>query len=297
MVVHETKGWPALNKGADMFVTHFLGGDGVTTQLFISGDGTVMQGMELPRKTHHARPLNDSALGSETGHGWGNYRGNDHIGPYSSSDHTKVPVVDPDHPDPNDPLHCKHDENGKIVLKEGATYGTFQPLHRMDGTHGMPNNFWLPLSGNDAMAAATDDDLPGIKFWVRHQGFDEVVIGLWTTPEYSGPWREPQRVPEMLFTDAQYRAWSLLARWVAEAFLIPRNFALYPHKTRVGGSASGAAGHGMLSDADSFAAIVLADEGLSRSPTTFGLAAGTVPTQAQLTRRLPGCCSASRKRH
>lgn len=264
MVVHETSGWPARIKGADMFSDHFLPGaghhhDGITTQLFVSGDGSVLLGMELPRKTHHARPLNSSAIGSETGHGWGNYFGNTHLGPYSSSDDTMLP--DPHHP-------------GEFI--KGPTYGAVRPLHRRLTNH------WLPLSGNDAMAAPGDDDIPGVKFWVRHTSFDEVVVGLWTTAQYEGPWREPQRVPEMLFTDRQYRAWALLARYVAESLLLPRNVALLPHKTRSHGDALGTPAHGMLTDDASFAEIVLADEGLSRSPTTFGLAAGAVPAEEQL---------------
>ena len=42
--------------------------DGITAQFDISGDGTVMEGMEPPRMAHHARPLNASSIGSETGH-------------------------------------------------------------------------------------------------------------------------------------------------------------------------------------------------------------------------------------
>ena len=101
--------------------------------------------------------------------------------------------------------------------------------------------------------------------------------------------REAQRVPEMLFSEAQYRGWALLARWICEGFLVPRNFAILPHKTRVPGYGLHGSAHGMLRDAGppprppaSFSAIVLADEALSRSPATFGLPAGAVPTDADL---------------
>ena len=274
MVVHETSGWPSRARGADMFRVAFLPGDGhphtgETTQLYVSGDGTVVQGMEPPGATFHATFVNSWAMGSETGHGWGNYH-EDHIGPYTSSDETMV--ADPDHPG---------------HLKKGPHYGeAAAPLRRKP--------LWVPLSGNDAMAADVDDDLPGIKFWVQAVEGPEVLVELWTTPRYVGPLREPQRVPEMLFTEAQYRSWALLGRWIAEAFLLPRNFPLLPAKTRSGGHASANGAHGMVSDAASFASIVLADEGLSRSPATFGLAAGAVPTAAALTAAYPGGRNADR---
>ena len=63
----------------------------------------------------------------------------------------------------------------------GPTYGAVRPLHRRPGEH------WLPLSGNDAMAAPGDNDIPGVKFWVRHASFAEVVVRWWTTAQYAGP--------------------------------------------------------------------------------------------------------------
>ena len=35
-----------------------------------------------------------------------------------------------------------------------------------------PNhNFWLPLHGANSIANPEDDDLPGIKFFARHESF------------------------------------------------------------------------------------------------------------------------------
>lgn len=269
MVVHETSGWPYRARGRDMFRIAFLPGvdhphRGETTQFYVSGDGTVIQGMEPPKVTFHANFINFWALGSETGHGWGNYH-EDHIGPYTSSDETLV--ADPDHPG---------------HLKKGPHYGeAAAPLRIRPASH------WLPLSGNDAMAAAGDDDVPGLKFWVQPEEGPEILVTLWTTPRYNGPWREPQRVPEMQFSERQYRTWALLGRFLAEEFLLPRNFPLLPHKTRSGGHALGNAAHGMLNDAASFASIVLADEGLSRSPATF-LAAGVAISGDALRAAYPG---------
>jgi hypothetical protein len=248
LVVHETSGLSARADAAASLRAHFgttaptaakphpPARDGITAQFDVSGDGTVMEGLEPPRKSHHARPLNDSSIGSETGHAWGNYGGNNHLGPYNTTEHGHL---------------------------------TAMPNH----------NGWLPLSGNDVNNGP--DDLPGIKLWVKAHG-DEVIVGAWTTANYAGPWREAQQVPEMLFSEAQYRSWALLARWICEGFLIPRNFAILPHKTRVTGYGLHGSTHGMLHDGASFAAIVLADEALSRSPATFGLPGGTVPTAAAL---------------
>ena len=124
-----------------------------------------------------------------------------------------------------------------------------------------------------------------------------MVVGNWTTPRYNGPWRQPQRVPEMLFTEGHYRAWALLARWIAEEYLLPRNFSLLPNKVRDGGFGD-VGSHSMMSDAASFSAIVLADEGLSRSPQTFGLPAAPVPpTAAALQAAYPGGVAGNRNTH
>jgi hypothetical protein len=264
LVVHETSGWPTRNRGEEMFYSAFLPGaghshSGETTQLYVAGDGTVLKGMDLPLLTWHATFVNGWAIGAETGHGWGNYRANDYIGPFTSSDETRVP--DPAHP-------------GERM--KGPTYGNPVPLTaRTSGR-------WVALSGDGTIDDAGDDDLPGIKFFIRHQGLSEVIISSWITARYAGPWRQTQRVPEMLFTEAQYRSWALLARWVAEEYLLPRNFPVLPHKSRSSGLGATGGLHGMIRDAASFSAIVLADEALSRSPQTFLLPAGTVLTAVDL---------------
>ncbi len=263
MVVHETSGWPARKNGSEMFFRAFLAGPGhphtgETTQLYVAGDGTVLLGMELPQRTQHATFVNDWSLAAETGHGWGNYRSNQHLGPFTTTDETMIPNPNPTHKPP---------------FIKGPTNGNLIPLRAK------PGNRWIPLGGDGTIDDVADDDLPGIKLFVRHASFSEVVVGWWTTGRYTGPWRQPQRVPEMLFTEAQYRSWALLARYVAEEFLLPRNFPLLPHKTRA--ASSGTSGsHGMIRDAASFSAIVLADEALSRSPRTFGLPASQAPPTA-----------------
>jgi hypothetical protein len=212
------------------------------TQLFISSDGTIMQGMELPRRTVHGNQVNDRSIGVETGHPYGNYAGNDLIGPWSET--------------------RSKEDNTQVALRRMA--------------------YWFPLSGNDRMDDADDDDLPGLKFWaVDHP--PEVEVALWTTPRFNGPWRNVVRVPECLFGEQQYRAWALLARWAAEEFLIPRNVPLYPSKSRVRGIGDEHGAHDMFDGgAERYREIVLADEGLSRSPRALGLPADSpVPPTAE----------------
>ncbi|MBE2315699.1 hypothetical protein DVA67_006915 [Solirubrobacter sp. CPCC 204708] len=271
LVVHETAGWSGRRNGEEMFEGEYLPGKGrhkgLTTQLYIAGDGTVMLGMELPRKSAHANFVNGWALGCETGHGWGNFKHTAHIGPWTTTDETLVD--DPDNP-------------GK--KKPGPTNGNLIPLRAK------PSNHWIALSGDGTLESEADDDLPGLKFYIRVKDFPgEIVLGTWTTGRYVGPWRQQLRVPEMVFNEHQYRSWALLARYVAEQHLLPRNFSLYPWKNRSGGFGDAGTGHhGMLDDAGRFAQIVLADEGLSRSPQTFGLPAGTVLTEAALQATYPG---------
>jgi hypothetical protein len=258
LVVHETSGFPPAINGRNMFVEHFAPtGDGVTSSLYVAGDGTVMQGMQLPNRTAHAGFVNDRSIGCETGHGWGNYEHESHLGPFTSTDETMIP----------DPAHPGH------LKMSGALLAV--PVVKA-------SNFWRALSGNANFAVAADDDLPGIKFYVRVRSFDEVALSMWTTARYAGPWRQPQRAPEMLFNEPHYRSWALLARWIAEEFVLPRNFPVLPHKVRTPGE--GASGnHGTLRDAATFSAIVLADEALARSPHTFGLpAAPAIPSAADL---------------
>jgi hypothetical protein len=277
MVVHETSGWATRGRGAGMFDEAFLPGPdhphtGETTQLYVSGDGTVMLGMELPQETWHATFVNDWAFGSETGHGWGNYKSNDHLGPATSTDERKT-LPNPAPPPatiPNPAL------GGPTALRMLA------------------RNRWMPLSGNDDMTDPAHEDLPGIKMWARHAGFDEVLITWWTTVGYNGPWRQEQRVPEMLFSEQQYRAWALMARYIAERWLLPRNVPLLPHKMRAAGNGVNVGPHSLINDAASFAAMVLADEGVSRSPATFGLPAAPVPPiNARLQARYPSGLNAA----
>ena len=215
----------------------------------------------MPNRTAHAGFTNAWALGSETGQaGCGAiYKGNDHIGPFTTTDETTV--ANPRPP----PANIPSPTNGQLIALRFEAKGT-------SGS---------PLSGNSAIANPADDDLPGIKFFVRSASFtgggrrdvdDRALCGV------RGDSRNA--CPRCSSTEPQYRSWALLARWIAEEFLLPRNFPLLPHKLRTNGAGT-AGNHGTLTDAATFSAVVLAViEGLSRSPATFGLPAAPLPPTA-----------------
>jgi hypothetical protein len=224
IVVHETSMPAERAQGTEMLTSKLgAGGSGETTQLFVAGDGTVLLGMELPRRTGHATFVNGWSLGSETGHPWGNWPGaNELLGPWTTG------------------------ADGALTRR--------------------PQTGWLPLRGEDRLDRPEDDDLPGEKFYLRHAG-NEPVVGRWTTSRYKGPWRQEQRVPEAPFSEWQYRSWALLACYLAERFLVPRNFPLLPHKQRTSGFGTQGGLHSMMGERASFRSIVRADEILSRKVT------------------------------
>ena len=109
-----------------------------TTQLYISGDGTVMQGMELPRRTGHATFVNGWAIGVETGHPWGNYTADGQLGPWSMTADGR-------------------DRTGPAAPGEPGV---------------------APAPGARTRSPDEgDDDLPGLKFYVKRDWFSEVAFG------------------------------------------------------------------------------------------------------------------------
>ena len=121
---------------------------------------------------------------------------------------------------------------------------------------------WHPLSDQV-------EDIPGAKLYVADQVSDaphEVLVCWWTASTFTEanapnlrylfptkfpagqapatvpaggyhghtghPLGPPPSPTMMLFSDAQYRSWSLFARFLAEAFLVPRNVVLLPWERR-----------------------------------------------------------------
>jgi hypothetical protein len=83
---------------------------------------------------------------------------------------------------------------------------------------------------------------------ITHLG-REVLVCWFTTADYNGPGRTPIGAGEMLFTEWQYRSWALLARYLCEEHLVPRNLPLLPFEQRLDN----------IDDPERFRKIVLAD--------------------------------------
>ena len=224
--------------------------------------------MELPRKTNHAFEfVNKWALAGETGHGWGNYgkrtiHSDPHTGPYTSTDESLTP---PPNPQPTLTSGAPVPLTAKLGKQMDTALG--QTQHREPGRRGR----------------ARDQVLD------RWATFDEVVVRWWTTARYAGPWRQPQRVPEMLFTEWQYRSWALLARYIAERFCVPRNFPLLPAQDRAPGDGNAAAARNDQRRAMSFRV----DRARRRGAVAVaghvhdGRLTSAVATDAQLTAAVP----------
>ena len=207
VTVHETDGAMARSRTRTWFNAYRANtGDGGGPQLVIWADGTVVSLVERPYITSHATFLNGKSIGVESGHG------ND--GRFGDAD------VAPD-------------------VRAG------QP----------PRQGWREIT-------SAAEDIPSsvsAKYYRLHVPFtadpnfeSEVLVAPWTTANYTTPAREqpstllpnqyntlisdggtaPPVPTLMLFPEEQYRAWALLARYLAETLLVPRNFPVLPHARR-----------------------------------------------------------------
>jgi len=116
-------------------------------------------------------------------------------------------------------FHGNHTNTWAIGVETGNLFATAHP----------PNGDWHRVSRTPAV-----EDIPGANFWVRrHRDAPGEVLGSWwTTANWTLPMREPSNAVRMLFSDAQYRSWALLGRFLAEQFLVPRNLPLLPWTMR-----------------------------------------------------------------
>jgi hypothetical protein len=216
LMVHETDGWPSRNK-AQKWVKNYTKspGDGTGPQTAVFYDGTVIKVMGYPLLAWHGEFLNARSLGTETGHGTD-----------ARNEGGNVAKNDP-------PPDIAPDTTAGGTVRKG----------------------WHALS-TDA------EDVPGAKLFCCDQTSDtppEVLICWWSSSLYTTrtqadfliPTRDPpgatpltpQNYPNhiialpphpalMVFSEAQYRSHSLLARYFCEAFLVPRNLPLYPWTNR-----------------------------------------------------------------
>jgi hypothetical protein len=126
--------------------------------------------------------------------------------------------------------HAQDPINNWSIGVELANLGTVVPPQLPIPTNPDFDNRWRALGPDPRLDAS---DLPGLKAWLSTQRFRDAVISWWTTPTYNGPARQPLgNRTRMIFSDAQYRGWALLARYICEEYELPRNFPLFPHALR-----------------------------------------------------------------
>ncbi|MEO8337420.1 MAG: hypothetical protein ABI664_20755 [bacterium] len=181
-------------------------GSGGGPQLVVWNDGTVMSLVELPYITTHGNFQNHRCIGVESGHG-------------------------------ND-----------------GRYGDTETAPNLNAG-GPSRNGWVELSRN-AEDVGGSTSVRYYRKYVQNApaGFTpEVVVAPWATTNYVTPAREqpgtnhpgmyntlirtskigaaavPPVPTLMVFPEAQYRSWALLARYLCEALLVPRNFPVLPH--------------------------------------------------------------------
>ncbi len=202
IIPHQTAGWPSRNK-AHGFVDRYT-----TSRYGEDGNGEVSPCRRCPGPAIPA--------GAACSCKWG-------IGPqyYISSDGTVARVIGTQNlrSEERRTLHAGYVNDWSIGVETGNLFETGNP----------PGGSWIRLSRTAAV-----EDIPGANFYIRdHRDNPREVIGCWwTTANWTLPMREPSNDVRMLFTEAQYRAWALLARFLAEQFEIPRNFSVLPHAMR-----------------------------------------------------------------
>ena len=117
--------------------------------------------------------------------------------------------------------HANH-VNGWAI---GVETGNLTEVGHPTAAGGAWPHHWAALS-------ADAEDLPGEKLYVRSVN-NEILVAHYTTgPATARPDTHVTNAIMMLFSEAQYRGWALLARWLAGRWDVPRNFPLRPHVMR-----------------------------------------------------------------
>ena len=116
--------------------------------------------------------------------------------------------------------HAGHLNDRSIGVETGNLTTTAHPT----GAGGPWPNHWTQLS-------TATDDVPGAKLYAISVN-REILVSLWTTTNVGqADSHTDGRIMELI-SEAQYRNWALLARYLAEVWRIPRNFPLRPHLMR-----------------------------------------------------------------
>ncbi|MFB9356762.1 N-acetylmuramoyl-L-alanine amidase [Actinoplanes nipponensis] len=220
IVPHHTAGWPSRAK-ATGFVNRYT--------LIRYGESAAGQVVPCGNCGPHPQPV--GVAGCECK--WG-------IGPqyYISSDGTIARLISNLHDEARITFHAGYTNGWALGVETGSLFRTSAP----------PGNGWVRVA-----QAPAGDDVPGANLFVRdlRDAPREVIAGWWTTAAYAGPAREAPGAGTMLFSEAQYRSWAVLARFLAEQFSVPRNFPLFPHARRAQN----------VTTAATYRRIVLADPG------------------------------------
>lgn len=201
IVPHFTQGWPSRAK-AQAFVRRY------TTRQYGEHQGTaVIPCLNCP-------PNNQASGTAGCRCKWG-------IGTqyFISNDGTIARLISNTHDEARVTFHAGYVNTWSIGVETGNLGTEAAP----------PGNSWVRVSQTPAV-----EDLPGRNLWLRDLRGNprEVVACWWTTASYNGPAREPVGAGRMLFSEAQYRTWSVLGRFLAEQFAVPRNLPLLPHAKR-----------------------------------------------------------------
>ncbi len=216
VIVHGTEGWPARNK-ATQFVHRYT----------IQFEGESQVGEVHPCAACHGAPAGAAAGCSCK---WG-------IGPmyYVSNDGTIARLMSSQEDEALLTWHAEFMNDRSIGVETGNLFNDVPA----------PGHGWVRVSQTPAV-----EDVPGANLYLfDHHDVPQEVVACWfTTAHYAGPAREQVGAGWMLYSEAQYRAWAILARFLAEQFNVPRNLPLLPWEDPSSPSA-----------ADNYRRIVLGD--------------------------------------
>ena len=220
IVPHHTAGWPSRAK-ATGFVNRYT-----LVQYGENANGQVVPCL-------NCRPNQQPASVAGCECKWG-------VGPqyYISSDGTIARLISNLHDEARVTFHGGYTNGWALGVETGSLFRSAAP----------PGNSWVRVA-----QAPTGDDVPGSNLYLRdlREAPREVIACWWTTAAYAGTAREATGAGTQLFSEAQYRTWAVLARFLAEQFSVPRNFPLLPHTQR---------GDNVTNSAN-YRRIVLADPG------------------------------------
>ncbi|MFO0839347.1 MAG: N-acetylmuramoyl-L-alanine amidase [Phycisphaerae bacterium] len=113
-------------------------------------------------------------------------------------------------------------ETGNLMATGAPPTAPHPPAHWDQAVYGPTN--WIQMT-------AQAEDIPGAKLFACHPN-NQVIVCYWSTARPATPDAAAEGDRMMLYSEAQYRSWRLLARYFAEVWRIPRNLPLRPQLRR-----------------------------------------------------------------